>query len=277
MHWMAPAPDAAGATAAAPAPTPATEKGRTFFDPDLTAAQSAPAAPTAPPVRWRELQDKLARATSLRAFYYEAIKRPQDGGYYYGRRALEMCERAEKVDADGSAAHRQAIEQLRQRCDFSEQERKDAEREFAAIRHADLSDDGVYRRMFGFLMAKTQEERVAAMQASIDLGNPIVMASLASPSIDVAIRESGAKAAPEFPNAAVLLTACRLGADCGPGSMMLLELCANMGWCGASVPDAMRDGLGADYALLDRLSQQAATDIRKGVLTRVTRTPWAKN
>jgi hypothetical protein len=230
------------------------------------------------PVRWRELQDKLKRATSLRAFYYEAIKRPQDGGYFYAMSALDLCRKLPPADAAATAHRRDVAERLRQRCDFSEQETEDALRQFTAIRHAGLTDDPLYGRIFGLLMANTPDARMAAVHAAIDAGNPEVIAAVASPSIEVEARTSlgaNADAIEDKLQYATVLTSCRLGSDCGPDGLLAQYLCANKGWCGGDVPDALQAALGTDYAVLDRLSQQAVANIRSGNLARLARTPWA--
>lgn len=271
MHWMAPAFDGPSENAAAPAQAQAPAKGLAFFDMSFIAAL---ASPDAPPARWRELQEKMAHAPSLRAFHDDALKRPQDGGYFYARHVLELCSMFPRADAAMSAQRREAADQLQRRCDFAPKEIDDARRKLPGIGEARLSADPLYGPFLAWKMAPTPETTMATLRAAIDVGNPDLIAALAGPSIEVDVLNEMPKFAGSVPGNvlyAQLLTACRLGADCGPGSLSLLSLCAGAGWCGAGLADAVSFPFGADYALIDRLSRQVVSDIRKGQLTRLLR------
>ena len=228
----------------------------------VTAPGPASPVPPAPQVRWRALEDKFARARSLRAFYYEAVQRPQDGGFYYANKALGLCKIALKTPTHDTPEARQAQAALRERCDLTEQDIEDAWRHFEAIRGAGLTDDLLYRQLFGFLMAQSDGARVAALQAAVDLGNPEIAGSL--------LASAMAKDAPAAPPAqseyAMLLVQCRLGADCGGDSVVAQMLCARDGWCGGSVQDALHSGLGAEFARLDGPAQRAVAALRRGEL-----------
>jgi len=228
----------------------------------------------APPVRWRELQGKMAHASSLRAFYEEAMKRPQDGGYFYAMRALEICRMYTKADPAMSAQRREAIEQMHQRCDFSMHEQDDAGRKLWQMGEARLTEDPLYSRLLGFQMAATPESMIAALRAVIDVGDPNLIAAVAGLSIEVDVWKALGKftgTVEDNVKYAKMLTACRLGDACGPDSLAAQSLCAVAGWCGAGIADAVTSPFDGDYALIDRLSQQVVADIRKGQLTRLLR------
>jgi hypothetical protein len=279
VHWIAPASDAGSQSSAPPSPVrPAAPgaQGRPFFDgahlPQPPAAQAGTAPP---PVRWRELHAKFERATSLRAFYYEAVRKPEEGGYLYASKAIEACRMPPAIDGPIQARRQQAIDRLRERCGFSEQEREDAQRHFNAIRDFKFSDDPLYRDIFGYLMAQTDAERMKVLQTAIDGGNPDVISSLVQPAIAAQLLASLPKGAqtPAYLDYVQVLLACRLGANCGPDATLTLQLCVWKGWCGNSLPEALRDQFGADFIRLEQLSKQALGDIRKRELARLAHAP----
>jgi hypothetical protein len=131
---------------------------------------------------------------------------------------------------------------------------------FGAIRNLRFGDDPLLRNIFDYLGARDADTQRRAIDTAIDMGEPRVIASIVAPALEArlapAFKEDGAALAS-------MLIACRLGADCGPESVTMLGLCAQRGWCADSIDAALREGLGADYAVLDQLSAQALVDIRK--------------
>jgi len=262
MRWMAPAPGDNGqpgmpAVPAQPAAAPI-----------MQASPAAPLAPVAAAAQskqpqganWRAMREKFAHATSLRAFYFDALRNPQDGGFYYAMNVIGVCGELKQPDGPVPARRQQALDALRARCDFSQQELDDAFQQFGAMRNLALTDDPLLRDMF----AKTKADNAAAesriIREALDHGNPEVIASMAAPAVKVRL---GQATIPDADELALLLLSCRLGADCGPDSAVMLKLCVQRGWCGDSIDAALRDGLGADYLRLDRASNEVIDDLRK--------------
>lgn len=279
LRWMAPlpAPGAQSQAALPPLAAPTTHGGeRTFFLP--VTEPPAPATPQARTVHWREMQAKLEHAPSLRAFYYEALRHPEEGGYYYATAAIGACKEWTSTDAPVSARQQQARDALRARCDFSEQERKDAWSHFGAMRNVKFEDDPLLDKVFAILKAPDADAKANVLRRALAEGNPYLSASLVQPALAARIAE-GASAKPEavdLSEAAQTLVACRLGAECGSESMAAQMLCVQHGWCGDNVTDALREGLGADFARVDGLAGQAVIDIRKGNLARLVQMSHAQ-
>lgn len=279
LRWMAPSPaPAAQARLDMPvlAPPGAHAGERTIFMP--VTEPPAPAAPQAPGIHWREMQAKLEHAPSLRAFYYEALRHPEQGGYYYATAAIGACKDWAPADGPPNARQQQVREALRARCDFSAQEREDAWGHFAAMRNLKFEDDPLLEKVFAILKAPDADAKANILRSALAEGNPYLTASLVQPALAARIAE-GASAHPEafnLPEAAQTLVACRLGAECGPESMAAQMLCVQHGWCADNVTDALREGLGADFARIDGLAGQAVIDIRKGKLARLVQVSQAQ-
>ena len=198
------------------------------LEPAPTAAQ-APAAPVPAagqaPASWRELHARFVQAPNLRVFFYEAMRKPGSGAYFYASNVLETCRRAlEQTLPALPAPRRAAAEELLRRCDFTPEGLEDAERELGAARNLRLSTDPLLGSMFDYLSADGPEGRTRMLLAAFEQGNPDVIASLVfpvfherTPSSDE--QDSTARGVP-FGGA---LVACRLGADCGPGAPRTLE------------------------------------------------------
>lgn len=247
-----PAPALVSAPAAAPLPAAHT-------------AATAPAVEQRPAPSWRDMHAKLVNAPSLRVFFYEAMRKPGDGAYFYASNVLETCRRAlEKTRSDLPAPRRAAAEELQRRCDFTPEGLADAERELHAARHLELATDPLLGSLFDYLAADGPEGRMRMLLASFEQGNPEVIASLLAPVIQerAPVRDEPDSTARGIPFGAALV-ACRLGADCGPASPRTLELCMQLGWCAGSVPAALQQGLGPHFAALDRLATQVVNDIRR--------------
>lgn len=225
---------------------------RQFFD-AVAGTPAGPANGEAPRAgeQWREMARKFDNATSLRAFFYEAIQHPEQGGYFYAMAALGRCRDSKAVNpTDVATPQQRAAYALGTRCDFSEQEARDAFQQMGAIRGTRLDDDPLLRQVFAFTRAKTGDEKIRVVASTMDLHHPQAIRSVITPAVEKAFGTGpGADAhAAELAGYSLDLVECRLGASCGETSDRTLELCARQGWCADSVPNALRLGLGADFA-----------------------------
>jgi len=258
-------PPPAPATVDAPAPSPVHLA--------LAPVRGTPPATAAPPTpvqqesSWRDMHAKYARARNLRVFFYEALRKPGNGAYFYAMRVLETCGLVLKTAPPALPAERRnAAEALRQRCDFTPEGLADAGRELDAARNIGLGTDPLLGSMFDYLSADGPEGRANMLLAAFEQGNPEVIASLVAPAIEAQMAPA---MSPERDSTALgvpfgaTLVACRLGADCGPDSVRTLELCMQMGWCGGSVPEALRLGLGRNFAALDGVATRVLRDIER--------------
>ena len=204
-------------------------------------------------------------APNLRVFFYEAMRKPGSGAYFYALSALETCRRALGQALPAlPAPRRAAAEELLRRCDFTPEGLDDAERELGAARHLGLDTDPLLGSMFDYLAADGVEGRSRLLLAAFEQGNPEVIASLVAPVFyeRTPVRDEQDSTARGVPFGGALV-ACRLGADCGPGAPRTLELCMLLGWCANSVPAALEQGLGVHFAGLDRLANQVVHEIRR--------------
>lgn len=254
---------------ALPAPTPTTAL-------PVSQVPARPATRAAePPTAWRELHARFVQAPNLRVFFYEAMRKPGSGAYFYATNVLETCRRAlEQTLPALPAPRRAAAEELLRRCDFTPEGLEDAERELGAARNLGLDTDPLLGSMFDYLAADGPEGRARMLLAAFEQGNPDVIASLVSPVFHerVPVRDEEDSTARGVPFGGALV-ACRLGADCGPGAPRTLELCMMLGWCADSVPTALRQGLGAHFAALDRLTNQVVDEIRRRDARRLVPAP----
>ncbi|MGX9221012.1 hypothetical protein ACWV27_21810 [Massilia varians] len=268
-----------------PAPEPvkvAVPAPRALPAPALQPAPPAARAPAAPvpaagqaPASWRELHARFVQAPNLRVFFYDAMRKPGSGAYFYASNVLETCRRAlEQTLPALPAPRRAAAEELLRRCDFTPEGLEDAERELGAARNLRLSTDPLLGSMFDYLAADGPEGRARMLLAAFEQGNPDVIASLVSPVFHerVPVRDEQDSTARGVPFGGALV-ACRLGADCGPGAPRTLELCMMLGWCADSVPAALQQGLGAHFAALDRLASQVVDEIRRRDARRLVPAP----
>ena len=252
-----PRPHALPAPAARPAPP--------VLDAPATPATPTAAAQPATPASWRALHARFVQAPNLRVFFYETMRKPGSGAYFYASNVLETCRRAlEQTLPALPAPRRAAAEELLRRCDFTPDGLEDAERELGAARNLGLATDPLLGSMFDYLAADGPEGRARMLLAAFEQGNPDVIASLVSPVFHerVPVRDEQDSTARGVPFGGALV-ACRLGADCGPGAPRTLELCMMLGWCADSVPAALQQGLGAHFGALDRLESQVVDEIRR--------------
>jgi hypothetical protein len=238
-----------------------------FFDRISSIAQSkSPADLSAPLTGWHTMEEKFRRAQSLRAFFYSAIQNPKDGGYFYAMQAMSVCADLDKAKIAGQSGTAQtATATLRMRCDFTEQDRDDGFRQFAAIRALNYKDDPLLKIMINSATAKGQDQAVSAFIAAIDTGNPSLIGSFVLPHVQSQIQSLGGdqSKANEVARFALDLIGCRLGADCGQNSTRALSLCAERGWCENGVTASLQSGLGAEYEKLNSLARDVVANIEK--------------
>lgn len=236
--------------------------------PHTVSTHPAPSTAAAPAqASWRDMHAKFVRAPSLRVFFYEAMRHPGDGAYYYASNLLQTCRMALKAAPGLPPAQREAAARLRERCDFTEQGLDDAQRELHAARHLDLGKDALLGSMFDYLAADGVEGRAAMLRAAFEQGNPEVIGSLVAHALESRLPppapgETDSTARGTLYGA--VLVACRLGADCGPDSVRTLELCMQQGWCADDLPAALAQGLGPHFAALDEIAAKAVRDVRRG-------------
>lgn len=244
--------------------------------PPLVNAATTPAATAQQPaVSWRDLHARFVQAPNLRVFFYDVMRKPGSGAYFYATNVLETCRRAlEQTLPALPAPRRAAAEELLRRCDFTPEGLEDAERELGAARNLGLDTDPLLGSMFDYLAADGPEGRARMLLAAFEQGNPDVIASLVAPVFyeRVPARDEQDSTARGVPFGGALV-ACRLGADCGPGAPRTLELCMMLGWCANSVPAALQQGLGAHFAALDRLANGVVGEIRRRDARRLVPAP----
>ena len=216
---------------------------------------------------------RFVRAQSLRVFFYAAMRKPEDGAFYYAVQALQTCKLALSQDLQAlSPARREAAIELQRRCDFTPEGLQDAQRELGAARHLTLRADPLLGSLFDYLAADGEQGRAQMLAAAFEQGNPEVIASLVAtvveermPAASTADTDSTARGIPF----GAALVACRLGADCGPGAARTLELCVQHGWCADSLPAALQQGLGRHFAALDAVAARVADHVRRRATARL--------
>lgn len=225
-----------------------------------------------------KLGQRFASTQSYRAMYYEAIKRPKDGGLMYAFAALNTCKKQNTNDADiaNNSVRLQAATYLNSRCDFSESEMQDARRELAAIRELKFDHDPLLKLTFGLMKPTSSEAYENTVRAILETADPLAIYSLISPklgpndsgeSIYFAGHDYTGKDAIATVEYAYDLTRCKLGLDCGPTSTRVLQLCAERGWCGDSLSSALQLGLSNNSAI----SFAAVQQLSANMLTEITR------
>ncbi len=255
VRVTAPAPVAVPRPVAAPTPRAA------------TGAVTPPVATQAATTRWRDMDASFQRARNLREFFYERMRKPDDDAIYHAMQALELCGRV--LEQDGAAlppARRQAASELQRRCDFTREGLQDAQRQLRAARHPDPDKDTAMQTLSTYLAADGAGGRAAVLNAAFAQGDPTTISLLATaavvqnlPAPVAGDMDANARVAP-FGN---LLVGCRLGAECGPGAIRTLDLCMRFGLCADSVPQALQQGLGRHFDLLDRVATQVAQDLSR--------------
>ena len=256
-----------------PAPVTVDVPAPTSVNLALAPVRSTPPATAASPASvqpesgWRDMHAKYTGARNLRVFFYEALRKPGNGAYFYASSVLETCWLALNATPSAlPAARRNAALALRERCDFTPDGLEDAQRELNAARDLGQETDPLLGSMFDYLAADGPEGRATMLMSAFEQGNPEVIASLVMPAIEAQMapamtpeRDSTALGVPF----GAALVACRLGADCGPDSIRTLELCMQMGWCAGSVPEALRQGLGKNFTVLDGVATRVVRDVER--------------
>lgn len=280
-EWMAgeaAAPVAAQLTPAAspPVPRPAPVP--------VPAPASTPAQAFAAPVRMAssaELTRKFHAAQSLRAFVYEAMRKPESGGHMYAFIALGTCSHSvppSRPVGPRTAQQREAIEALARRCDMSKEEMEAARTQLVGSRQLNYEPDPYMPLTFDLLMAVEAPERLRAVAAILETQDPHVLWSLAeagsaNPDVEkgkeiyfLGRHYAGGTGSGVY-DYALQLAQCHFGVDCGPGSMAVQLLCIRHAWCGDSLPEALRLGLGTEkaevYAQAVALAGQLTVEIRR--------------
>lgn len=258
------APAGAGAAPAAPAPAPA----------------PAPAAPLALPST-ADLARKFSAATSMRAFVYEALKKPEEGGYQYAFAALDLCKydgTTLRLAPTASAQQKAAHEVLSRRCDMSAADRDAARLQIAADRRASFDRDPYLSLAFDRIAAIDDPERRRVVAAILHSGDALALQYL---NTETSYQKDGLPysgvyfAGAYYPGDndsgmfghALMIAMCSLGLDCGPQSSVVLMLCVHRGWCADSVGEAIRIGVGPGqaqlYAQIEALAARLVVEIRR--------------
>lgn len=228
-----------------------------------------------------ELVRKFNTAPSLRAFVYEALKKPEEGGYQYAFAALGFCKydgTTLPVAPTATTRQHEATEALARRCDMSAAERDAARMQITADRKASFDRDPYLALAFDRLTALDGASQHKVISQVLDTQDPLTMQSLDH---EVSYIQDGRElrgvyfAGRYYPGGdgnsmfdyALLLAQCSVGLDCGPGSLPLLMMCIQKDWCGESVNEALRNGLGPQqtslYAQVETLAARLAYEIKR--------------
>ncbi|MES2297367.1 MAG: hypothetical protein V4582_10005 [Pseudomonadota bacterium] len=232
----------------------------------------------------RAMRERFNAATNYRAFIFEALKRPREGGYMYAYGAIGACRvdhNAIKTSGAPSAPQREAADTLARRCDMTEAERSAAFAQIAHDRQAeDFNADPLMKLAFDVLHAKSAEQKHDVVAAILNSQDPSLLPGLVyAAAVD---SKNGAKTTVGLHFGghyydveddagvffyAMQLAQCSLGEECGATSIKTLKLCINYGWCGTSYADALREGLGADraefFGQIQALAEQLTIEIRR--------------
>ena len=212
-------------------------------------------------------------ATSLRAFVFEALKKPEQGGYLYAIQALAFCGRQAKLadDASATAARRDALAALVARCDMSKEDMREVSRQAEADRYANYERDPFLRLVVESMETEAPAQRQATVKAILDSGDPLALEAVplfarhGKPGEEKRGVYFGGRyydgADNTLFNHAFKLAQCEFGIDCGAGSLVTLAACIDQGWCAASYREALRIGLGPRFAEAEALAAQIAAAI----------------
>lgn len=218
---------------------------------------------------------RYSTAPSLRAFVYEAMRKPEEGGHHYAFIALATCSYSvapARPVAPRSAEQREAIEALARRCDMSREEMDAARTQLVASRQLNDEPDPLMPLTFDLLMAGDAPERLKAVAAILETQDPHLLWSLAEAGSAMPDEEKakGVYFAGRYYEGgtgsgvydyALQLAQCNFGIDCGAGSLPVLLMCIRQGWCGESLSEAMKAGLGADKAAVFEQAQALAAQL----------------
>ena len=268
-----PATAARDGALAVPAPAPQSRASAVADPGPAPAAGEAKALPSS-----AELARKFNSAVSLRAFVYDALKKPEEGGYQYAFAALELCKfdgTTLRLPVTATAQQKDAYEALSRRCDMSAADREAARAQIAADRSASYNRDPYLALAFDRIAAINAPAMHSVVAAILGSGDPLALQYLAT---EVSYMQDGVPmmgvyfGGRHYPYSgmfehAIMLAVCSLGIDCGPSSSILLMMCVHKGWCGDSMQGAIRNGLGAQQAAqaaqIEALAARLVVEIRR--------------
>ncbi len=236
-------------------------------------AQQRPDAPA--------LLVKFNRSASYRSLFDDVIDRPQQGGYLLASAILGVCKKftvpLEPIQTT-NPAQANARAQMAARCAMTEQNYADASAQWAYERKFHARRDPLLSLAYDLWEAHSEPARAAAIGAILESGNPFgIEMLLRDDDLDGGAVKFGARLffaghwyegedAIGRLRDAMALAHCDLGLECGAHASATLKLCAERGWCGDSVADALRRGLdakgGAHFHPLAKLAGELAKEIR---------------
>ncbi|QYF91708.1 hypothetical protein KY495_12940 [Massilia sp. PAMC28688] len=233
----------------------------------------------------RRLLTSFNRAQSYRAFLFEAIKHPEQGGYMYAYEAFGACgvnssqvePVRQPVGINATARQREAADLYKARCDITAADRAAATLQLTAVRGPDMQSDPLMQISFAYLKAKSPAEKKEVMAAALRSNDPLLIRTVVPQQVSGDGVEPGSvrllgtdyrgKQGEELAGYAMDLTACQLGMDCSRNSIRALQLCADRGWCGDSVEEALRSGLdkpeGVNMHEVEQLTKAIVEAIKK--------------
>ena len=223
------------------------------------------------------MASQFNRASSLRAFFYQAIRSPEQGGLMYGIAALGACRKyttgAASKPTGYSVEREAAIRSLTVRCEMTEGDRNTGLAQVAHDRVTNWDVDPIFHKTLALVKARSTSERRQAIEGLLELQDPIVFETLLSPVARGEDEEtffnevwySGEKGEQTI-QLAVSMARCDLGWNCGADSLANLTICAERGWCAQNVRESIRFGLGVqstEFASTSALASQLVAAFRQ--------------
>lgn len=205
----------------------------------------------------------------LRSLVYQAMKRPDEGGYAYAWIMLAQCELPpEKLAARLPPAQLEALARLRTRCDMTIQEKRQFESLFTD-RRGHARHDPLWKAMTGQWEASTSAEHGESKRQLLAMQDPIVLDILlaANPAesglaINFAGQQYDSNGFQQIDHA-ILLAYCKLGVHCSSDATLAMRLCMDKGWCGGSVEEALRTGSGNDFPAIEALAGRISQEFKR--------------
>ncbi len=227
------------------------------------------------------MASQFNRAGSLRAFFYQAIRSPEQGGLMYGIAALGACRKyitgAAPKPTGYSPERETAIRSLTVRCEMTEGDRSSGLAQVAHDRVTNWNIDPIFHRTMVLVQAKSATERRRAIENLLELQDPIVFETLLSPVTRGENEETffnevwySGESGEQTIQLAVTMARCELGWSCDANSLANLTMCAERGWCGENVKESIRLGLGmqsTDFASTMQLASQLVAAFRQRTTT----------
>ena len=123
------------------------------------------------------MTSQFNRASSLRAFFYQAIRSPEQGGLMYGIAALGACRKyttgAAPKPTGYSAERESAIRSLTARCEMTEGDRSSGLAQVAHDRVTNWDVDPIFHKTLALAKAKSTGERRHAIEGLLESQDPI--------------------------------------------------------------------------------------------------------